>query len=310
MRGSLPGLADREVTPETIWLRRRELLSSASRLALGAFPLAAGACVTRRSGALADLHPAPRAKRFADARDLTPEALASAYNNFAEFGASKRIAWRTRGLRLSPWTVEIGGLARRTGRFDVETLVRRFPLEERVYRLRCVEAWSIVVPWTGFPLRALLSWAEPSPSARYVRFQSFHRPRQAIGQLLSPGSPWPYSEGLRLDEAAHELTLLATGIYGRPLPAQHGAPLRLVVPWKYGFKSIKSIERIEFVRERPATFWNTLQPEEYGFVANVDPYVSHPRWSQATERRLGREERYRTELYNGYAAEVAQLYAP
>jgi sulfoxide reductase catalytic subunit YedY len=204
--------------------------------------------------------------------------------------------------------VELAGRCARTGTYDADELIRRFALEERVYRFRCVEAWAMVVPWTGFPLADLVRWAEPSAEARFVRFTGFERPFEAVGQLLSFWYPWPYTEGLRLDEASHELTLLVSGVYGKPLPKQHGAPLRLIVPWKYGFKSIKSIERIEFTRERPTTFWNGLEPDEYGFEANVNPEVPHPRWSQATERLLGSDERQPTLLYNGYAERVAHLY--
>jgi sulfoxide reductase catalytic subunit YedY len=211
-------------------------------------------------------------------------------------------------LTLRPWTVEIGGLCERAGTHDVEALIRRFPLEERVYRFRCVEAWAMVVPWTGFPLRALVEWAAPRPEARYVRFETFHRPSEALGQVLTFWYPWPYVEGLRIDEATSELALVATGIYGKPLPRQHGAPLRIVVPWKYGFKSAKSLVRIDFVAERPATFWNAVAPHEYGFEANVDPEVAHPRWSQATERLLGSDERQPTLKYNGYQKWVAALY--
>ena len=302
-------LPERTVTPEDVYLSRRRLLRDGLALAGG---LAAGSAAPRRAPASQPPAPAPdaapRNARLSVDLPLTPEELASRYNNFYEFGSGKRIWRRARSLDLDGWTLEVGGLVERPLRIAAVDLARDAALEERVYRFRCVETWAMVVPWTGIPLRALLERARPLAAARYVGFESFHRPTQALGQLLGFWYPWPYREGLRLDEAENELVLLATGIYGKPLPPQHGAPLRLVVPWKYGFKSIKSIVRIELSAERPATFWNTIAPDEYPFESNVDPDVAHPRWSQASERLLGSEERQPTLLYNGYAPWVAGLY--
>jgi methionine sulfoxide reductase catalytic subunit len=210
-------------------------------------------------------------------------------------------------LVTSPWQVEVGGLVGRPGVYDIDDLKQQFDPEERVYRLRCVEAWSMVIPWLGFPLHKLLQAVEPLSGAQYVRFETLYDPVQMPGQK-SDWYEWPYVEGLRLDEAMHDLTLLATGLYGKDLLPQNGAPIRLVVPWKYGFKSIKSIVKIELVAEQPVSLWMAAAPEEYGFYANVNPKVSHPRWSQATERRLGESRRRKTLLFNGYEEQVAHLY--
>jgi len=251
--------------------------------------------------------PGERAARF-DARPLTSRDAAASHNNFFEMSEDKDdVAERARGFVHRPWTIEIAGECHAPRTFDVWELVRRFGLEERVYRHRCVEAWAMAVPWNGFPLASLLSLAGPTSHARYVRFVSFHAPEQAPNQR-SASFPWPYHEGLRIDEAMHELAFVAVGVYGEVLPVQHGAPIRLVVPWKYGYKSAKSIARIELVRERPRTFWSTVVPSEYDFESNVDPLVPHPRWSQATERMLGTGELRPTQLMNGYVEEVAALY--
>lgn len=308
-----------EVTPKSAWLGRRAWLKRVG-LGAGALSIAGGlgALGWRRWGPppVAELPPFPADVLAAYPGQSTPYAaapvtartLASSYNNFFELGEDKEgVAERGRGLVIRPWTLELTGEVHRPGTFDVHDLVRRFGLEQRIYRHRCVEAWSMVVPWSGLPLRALLDAVEPTSHARFVRFVSFHRPREAPAQRRGR-FPWPYTEGLRIDEAAHPLTLLATGIYGEPLPVQHGAPIRLVVPWKYGFKSAKSIARIELVRERPSTFWNTVAPAEYGFEANVNPLVPHPRWSQASERPLGTDALRPTLLMNGYVDEVAPLY--
>jgi sulfoxide reductase catalytic subunit YedY len=313
-------LRESVVTPESAFLSRRALLARGARLGIAAAGLAATAAAAGRGesgdsgesrpGAGADgRYPARRNEEASVRLEPTPAGVAARYNNFFEFGPDKRIATRAARLTTHPWTVEIGGLVERPGRLDVERLTRLFDLEERVYRFRCVEAWAMIVPWTGFPLARLLEWAGPRPEARFVRFESFYRPSEALGQLVSFWHPWPYTEGLSLEEARHDLAMLATGVYGKPLPEQHGAPIRLVVPWKYGFKSIKSIVRIDLVRDRPRTFWNEIEPGEYDFDANVNPFVPHPRWSQATERLLGSELRQPTLLYNGYQREVAGLYA-
>jgi sulfoxide reductase catalytic subunit YedY len=255
-----------------------------------------------------DLYPARLSESFRDAgRPLTDEAEAARYSNFYEFSMTKAV-WRYVGaFRPAPWSVEVGGLVAKPRTYDIDDLVRAFPLEERIYRFRCVEAWAMVVPWTGFPLADLIRKAEPLPGARYVRFVSFDRPAEASRQG-DRSHPWPYTEGLTLAEATNELAFVATGMYGHPLLKQHGAPVRLVVPWKYGFKSAKSIVKVELTAGQPATFWNTTSPGEYDFAANVDPAVPHPRWSQASERMLGTGERRPTLKYNGYGEWVAKLY--
>jgi sulfoxide reductase catalytic subunit YedY len=313
-------LTDHAATPEAAVLSRRAVLAG---LAAGGVTLAAGAGLTwwARRGSENDvlaagvvavpnahLYPAARSPRFVEVdRPLTAEAEAARYCNFYEFSTTKEV-WRyVEPFRPLPWHVEVTGLVSRPRTFDLDDLTRQFPLEERVYRHRCVEAWAMAVPWTGFPLAALVKHVEPLASARFVRFVSFDRPAQAFRQQARD-YPWPYTEGLTLAEANNELAFLATGIYGHPLLKQHGAPVRLVVPWKYGFKSAKSIVRIEFTAEQPATFWNTLSPHEYDFEANVNPAVPHPRWSQAYEHMLGTGETRATQPYNGYGEWVADLY--
>jgi sulfoxide reductase catalytic subunit YedY len=232
----------------------------------------------------------------------------TSYNNFYEFGFDKsEPAERAGQLVTRPWAVDIRGEVARPGRFDIDALIAKFPLEERVYRLRCVEAWSMVIPWLGFPLASLLALVEPNSRAKYVAFKSLHDPEQMPGQR-DPVLDWPYTEGLRIDEAMHPLTLLAVGLYGKTLPNQNGAPIRLVVPWKYGFKSIKSIVGIELSEHQPDTTWSIAAPSEYGFYANVNPFVNHPRWSQASERRIGELARRQTLAFNGYGEQVASLY--
>ena len=254
-----------------------------------------------------EVYPATRYPEFVLDRPLTEEHIAAQYNNFYEFSEAKDDVWRrVGGFKSRPWTLEIKGLVNRPQQIDVDQLLRTMPLEERLYRHRCVEAWAMTVPWTGFPLKALIDKIEPLSGARYVRFTSFYSPNIAMGQRGY--GPWPYTESLTMEEAINELTMLVTGIYGHPLPKQHGAPLRLVTPWKYGFKSIKSIVSIEFTAEPPATFWNTLVPFEYGFVANVNPQIPHPRWSQATERMIGTNQRLPTLYLNGYEQWVGHLY--
>jgi len=241
--------------------------------------------------------------------ELTPLKAITNYNNFYEFSTAKEaVAPLSQGLRLSPWTVKVGGLVNKPATFDIDDIRKKFPEEERIYRLRCVEAWSMVIPWLGFPLSALLKTVEPTSRAKYVRFETLYDLKQMPGQRAGWFS-WPYVEGLRLDEAMNNLTILATGLYGKPLPPQNGAPIRLVVPWKYGFKSIKSLVKIELVEKMPVSLWMQSAPNEYGFFANVNPEVSHPRWSQASERRIGEFSRRRTLPFNGYAEEVAQMYA-
>lgn len=242
-------------------------------------------------------------------RPMTEETVALKYNNFYEFTSVKEGVWKlVNEFQPRPWQVEVSGLVRHPKTYDVDELIKLMPLEERVYRHRCVETWAMVVPWNGFPLSELLRRAEPTSQAKFVRFTSFLNPEVAPGQKKSH-LPWPYTEGLTLQEAMNELTFMATGIYGHVLPNQHGAAIRLVTPWKYGYKSIKSVVKIELVADQPATFWNTLVPHEYGFVSNVDPNVPHPRWSQRREKMIGTGDVYPTLKYNGYGKWVASMYA-
>jgi sulfoxide reductase catalytic subunit YedY len=240
-------------------------------------------------------------------RDITPEGLAVSYNNFFEFGSHKTIARAAQALPIRPWTVKIDGAVEKPFEIAIDDLLKKMPLEERVYRFRCVEAWAMTVPWSGFPLAALVDLAKPLSKAKYLRMETFLDLKVATGQKQD-FYPWPYIEGLTLAEARNELAFIATGLYGKPIPKQNGAPLRLVVPWKYGFKNIKSLVRLTFTDKRPVSFWESFGPAEYGFWANVNPEVPHPRWSQATERVLGKPGRVDTQLFNGYAEFVAGLY--
>jgi sulfoxide reductase catalytic subunit YedY len=296
-------LPERLATPEPLYLNRR----AAMGLAAGGAALATLPRSARASDLLAELYPAARNERYTLDRPLTDEQLATSYNNFYEFGSHKQIARAAEALPIQPWEVVIDGLVEQEIRMDAVDLIRRFPLEERLYRLRCVEAWAMAVPWTGFPLAALVDFARPLGDARYLRMETFEDSSIAPGQRQF-WYPWPYVEGLTLAEATNELAFIATGLYGKPIPRQNGAPLRLAVPWKYGFKSVKSIVRFTFTAERPVSFWEELQAAEYGFWANVNPEVPHPRWSQATERMLGSDERVPTLLFNGYGEYVAHLY--
>ncbi|MDE2577422.1 MAG: protein-methionine-sulfoxide reductase catalytic subunit MsrP [Hyphomicrobiales bacterium] len=273
------------VTPQRLFFNRRAFLAAGAALA------------------------APRAIRAGVPLDraTTPESVTTNYNNFVEFSASKYAAAKAAALKPRPWTVSIGGLCAKPRDVDIDALIKEMNVEERIYRHRCVEAWSMVVPWTGFALKKLVAAAEPKPEAKYIRFESFMDPQVAPFQKQRV-YPFPYVEGLTLDEANNDLAFLVTGAYGKPLQNVFGAPLRLATPWKYGFKSIKSIQRISFVSERPQSFWEKLQGDEYGFWANVNPDVPHKRWSQATEEWLGVDGRHPTLLFNGYAQEVAGLY--
>ena len=303
-------LLESAATPEPIHRDRRRLVQ-----ALGLAPiLLAGAPFVRPGVAAAQeidpsvlLYPATRNEAYTLDRPLTAEDLATTYNNFYEFGSHKRIAKAAQKLPIRPWTVAIDGLVERPQTVAIDDLLERMPLEERLYRHRCVEAWSMAVPWTGFPLKALVDFARPLGSAKYLVMTTFKDPAVAPGQK-AVWYPWPYVEGLTMEEATNELAFIATGLYGKPLPKQNGAPLRLAVPWKYGFKSVKSIVRFTFSETRPVSFWEAIQGSEYGFWANVNPAVSHPRWSQATEQPLGADERVPTLLFNGYAEQVAHLY--
>ncbi|MGA0539881.1 protein-methionine-sulfoxide reductase catalytic subunit MsrP [Neotabrizicola sp. VNH66] len=286
-----------DVTPKSGWLNRRQIIASAAALA-----------VTGPALAKITASPSPLST------DETPNSFEeiTTYNNFYEFGWGKEDPASYAGaLTVDPWAVEIGGLVDRPGTYDLADLVKGQPLEERIYRFRCVEAWSMVIPWIGFPLSGLLNRVGVQPGAKYVAFQTLLRPEEMPGQR-GGGIDWPYVEGLRLDEAMHPLAILATGLYGEEMPKQNGAPIRLVVPWKYGFKSIKSIVKITLTEAEPPTTWNILQPQEYGFYANVNPEVDHPRWSQATERKIGAGlfgGRQDTLMFNGYADQVAGLYS-
>ena len=297
-----------EITPEHVYISRRKFMTGVG--ALVASSLALYACGGRDP--LPTLSPggdvtSPEFETDELGNKLTPYQAVTQYNNFYEFTTSKEgVAGLAQNFQTSPWTVEVGGLVNKPKTFDLDDL-RKFEQEERIYRMRCVEAWSMVIPWVGFPLAKLLNEVEPTSKAKFVRFQTLYDSEQMPGQNSFRYS-WPYTEGLRLDEALHDLTLLATGLYGQPLPPQNGAPVRLVVPWKYGFKSIKSIVKIDLVEEMPVSLWMAAGPSEYGFYANVNPDVPHPRWSQATERLIGENKRRKTLLFNGYAEEVAQLY--
>jgi sulfoxide reductase catalytic subunit YedY len=285
-----------DVTPKPLWLNRRQII--------------AGGAAMLASPALAQTGAAK--SRFST--DEAPTSLEdiTSYNNFYEFGTGKEDPATYAGsLTTDPWSIVIDGMVDKPGTYDIADVMKDQPLEERIYRFRCVEAWSMIVPWIGFELAGLLNRVGVQPSAKFVAFETLVRPEEMPGQS-SPFIAWPYREGLRLDEAMHPLTILATGLYGEPMPNQNGAPIRLVVPWKYGFKSIKSIVRISLVEEMPPTTWNMLQPSEYGFYSNVNPTVDHPRWSQASERRVGSGlfgGRQDTLMFNGYEAEVASLYA-
>jgi len=303
------GSPDGPVTPEFAWLKRREFIQKlglASIIALGSIP---GVAAEIPPGSGAPRYPAKRNPEFNPGWKLTNETVAGSYNNFYEFSLDKEMVRKLTGkFTTAPWPIEITGLIEKPMKVDAEDLIEMFGVEERVYRFRCVEAWAMVVPWTGFQLSKLIEKVAPKSDAKFIRFETFHRPEEAPGFRRLPQYPWPYFEGLRLDEALHPLTLMATGIYGKPMPKQHGAPIRLVVPWKYGYKSIKSIVKIEFVAKQPATFWETLGPDEYPFESNVNPKVPHPRWSQAFERIIDTGDRVRTQPYNGYGAQVAKLY--
>ena len=315
--GSDERLVASDITPRGVYEDRRawlKLAGSAAGAALAAWSAGTARGATGSTGKLSPL---------AGAKSTVPGAVtmekptayqdATSYNNYYEFGTDKADPAHYAGaLQTSPWSIQIEGLVNKPGRVGLEELLKLAPMEERIYRLRCVEGWSMVIPWVGYSLSALIRRAEPQGSAKYIEFVTLADPRQMPG-LRSGVLDWPYTEGLRLDEALHPLTLLAFGMYGQVLPKQNGAPVRLVVPWKYGFKSAKSIVKIRFVEKQPGTAWNKAAANEYGFYSNVNPQVDHPRWSQASERRIGEDglfaKRRKTLLFNGYEAEVGQLYA-
>ncbi|NMG67786.1 protein-methionine-sulfoxide reductase catalytic subunit MsrP [Azoarcus indigens] len=291
-----------EITPRSLFEQRRHFLVGAGGALAGAALWAA----LPRSGQAASRLPAYAPSPFSTSEEKTPLKAVTTYNNFYEFGTDKSDPAENAGkMSVQPWTVRVEGLAGKPRTFGIEELLQLAPLEERIYRLRCVEGWSMVIPWVGLPLAALLKQVEPLGSAKYVEFVTHYDP--AI-MLRRPVLSWPYVEGLRLDEAQHPLTLLALGLYGDVLPNQNGAPVRLVVPWKYGFKSAKSIVAIRLVEKQPRTSWNRAAADEYGFYSNVNPEVAHPRWSQATERRIGELRKRPTLMFNGYGEQVAGLY--
>lgn len=310
---SIPPIPASEITPKEVYESRREFIKAAG---LG---LIAGTAMMRGWPAMANSPQASRKKidhyaktAFGGDEKLTPYEDVTGYNNFYEFGTSKSDPAANAGSLITrPWSVSIEGEVKRPKRIGIDDIFKMAPLEERIYRMRCVEGWSMVIPWIGFPLATLLKWAEPTGAAKYVEFVSLDSPQMMPGQRV-PVLDWPYNEGLRLDEAMNPLTILAVGLYGEVLPNQNGAPLRLVVPWKYGFKGIKSIVKIRFTEQMPVSSWMKASPNEYGFYSNVNPTVDHPRWSQATERRIGDglfARRRKTLMFNGYGDQVGQMYA-
>jgi len=299
-----------EITPYSQYLSRRDFLKAAGLLT-GSAILAA--CAPSATESAVPASEASEATAFPVKSDELGAPTNSYedithYNNYYEFTTNKEgVASLSKDFNPNPWTVEVYGLVNKPKTYGIEDLLGKFTQEERIYRLRCVEAWSMVIPWTGFSLSNILKEVEPTSDAKFVRFETVYRPEEMPGQS-SPFYPWPYQEGLRLDEAMHDLTLLATGLYGQPMPNSNGAPIRLVVPWKYGFKSIKAIVKIELVADQPGTLWSMVGPNEYGFYSNVNPERSHPRWSQASERRIGEFSRRPTLMFNGYGEQVAALY--
>jgi sulfoxide reductase catalytic subunit YedY len=310
-------IPERLVTPEAAAIGRRALLAGAGLGVLGIAAAAraqAGAQSGVQSGAQTAspaAKPSPGAapvnETYKPGRDITGEKFATTYNNYYEFSESKNL-WRdAQAMKLRPWTISIEGMVANPRTIDIDDLFKQVTFEERIYRHRCVETWAMTVPWTGFPLSQLVKIAEPTGGAKYVVFET-KQDQSVMSGLGAPFYPWPYIEGLTIDEATNDLAFISTGLYGKPLPPQNGAPLRLTVPWKYGFKSAKAIVKVSFTDKRPATFWEAIQPSEYGFWANVNPAVAHPRWSQASETLLGTNERVPTQIYNGYGEFVAALY--
>ena len=311
-------ISDKDITPENIYLNRRDFVKGMGLLTMYSTLMASGCSSGNETSnphpeinltaTEKEIYPAPRNKNITIDRRPTDENVAASYNNFYEFSSEKdEPKILAQKLNTRPWTIEVRGLVQKPKIFDINNLLKIMPIEERMYRLRCVERWAMAVPWTGFPLKSLLDIVQPKSDAAYVKMTSFYQPFTALGQLEF-WEPWPYTEALTLKEAINELTFMAVGIYGHPLPKQHGAPIRLVAPWKYGFKSIKSIVQIELMKSKPATFWNTLQGLEYDFQANVDPRIPHPRWSQKFEEMIGTGEKRRTQPFNGYGKYVSKLY--
>ena len=308
-------IPENQVTSESDYINRRKFIKDLGLASAGTLLFSTSNACAQGSRLEKQLEPfrtqtlaAENNANFTVERQMTDEVVAATYNNYYEFTTSKSTVWKkVEKFKTRPWEIEISGLVEKPMTVDVDELIKQMPLEERIYRFRCVEAWAMVVPWIGFPMKALLERVQPKAEAQYVRMLTFLDADMAP-QQRDPYLPWPYFEGLTLAEAMNDLTLLTVGIYGHILPPQHGAPIRLIVPWKYGFKSIKSIVSIELTDKKPRTFWNTLAPREYGFEANVNPNVPHPRWSQASERMIGTGERLPTLIYNGYGDAVAHLY--
>jgi len=306
-------IPESQATPEHLFFNRRTFLNVVAQAGAGAAAaglaptLALAQRVTDSPIPTLDLYPGKRNEKYTLDRPITDEKINGNYNNFYEFGSSKNIAAAAQALKIRPWTVKIDGMVEKPFEIGIDDLVRKIGVEERLYRLRCVEAWSMAIPWSGFPLAKLVEMAKPLSSAKYLRMETFLDKAMAPGQRQA-WHPWPYVEGLTIAEATNELSFLATGAYGKPIAKQHGAPIRLAVPWKYGFKNIKSIVRFSFTDKRPKSFWEDLQSSEYGFWANVNPEVAHPRWSQASEEVIGTNTRRPTLLFNGYGDYVADLY--
>jgi sulfoxide reductase catalytic subunit YedY len=297
-------LPEREVTPESAYLNRRSLVKA---MGLGAIAAGVPGLALAEDDPSAKLYPAKKNDAFGSPGPVTAEKLSTTYNNFYEFADDKNIWRAAQKLPVRPWTIKVSGLVEKPFEIDIDSLLAKMPIEERVYRHRCVETWSMVVPWSGFAMKSLVEFCKPASGAKYVVMQTLNNPAVMPGQKDFV-YPWPYTEGLAMDEAMHDLCFVATGLYGKPIHKQNGAPIRLVSPWKYGFKNVKSIVSIAFSDKRPVSFWEKLNSDEYGFWANVNPQVPHPRWSQATEKPLGTSERVPTQLYNGYAEFVSGLY--
>jgi sulfoxide reductase catalytic subunit YedY len=298
-------IPEHEVTPEALVLRRRDALAGTAALSIAASAIAAP-LLFAPAASRADTAPVARDPKYTVDRPITPEKFPTTYNNYYEFSEDKDLWQSAQALHQRPWSIELAGMLAKPRTIAIDDLLKQMQLEERIYRHRCVEAWAMTVPWTGFPLSALVKLAEPLSSAKYVVFETSQD--KAMPGLETPFYPWPYTEGVTMDEAMTDLAFMVTGLYGKPVPPQNGGPIRLALPWKYGFKSAKAIVKITFTDKRPHTFWEAIQPAEFGFWANVNPKVDHPRWSQATERLLGSDERVPTKLYNGYAEFVLGLY--
>ena len=301
-------LAGLEETPESAFINRRQLLAGFGAVAaIGGTGMFSAGSAYGAEDPSAKLYPFKRNAAYKLDRELTPEKINSTYNNFYEFGSHKQISKAAQKLRIRPWTLTVDGMVEKPMQLGIDELIEKMPLEERLYRHRCVEAWSMTVPWSGFSLKSLLDLAVPLAGAKYVRFETFLDKSMASGQGQT-WYPWPYVEGVTIEEARNDLAFMVTGAYGKPLAKQFGSPLRLALPWKYGFKSIKSIVKISFTDKAPKSFWQSVGPSEYGFYANVNPKVNHKRWSQASERVLHTGERVPTLLFNGYGEQVASLY--